>query len=341
MKKEYQVYLTQDKEELNKVLLDCCYGSYNFDLVQFLLTSPLIQEQQRPDVNESKAFSYACHCGYTDIAIWMLTHPTINPKPDIHQDKDFSFRSICEYGFNDLFDFFLFSEKMHQTPDIHTWDDYAFRFSASAGHTYIAQTLLTSEKLNTHPDIEANNNQAFRDTCQSHQLDMVQFLAQSPLLKKHADIVSGIVPACKNRNGIDILDYLYTFDSVRHFLAQHPDQCLYAVFEKNYENVPLANFRWLMDKPEIFYNLSHHMSIENDSFFTHLARSERDDIKISLFMEYGYRLNDEQLQWLHDRRKNKSVKQSLNIYKRIQLHDKFLTDNSPQLFEQSSQSLKI
>lgn len=341
MKDEYQIYLKQNKEQLSEILINCCYGSYDFELASFLLTSPLISQEQRPDVNESQAFHYACHCGYTDIAILILTHPDISPKPDIHYGDDLAFMNICEYGFNELFDFFLFSEKMIERPNIHTNDDYPFRFAASAGRSYIVKTLLTSSELTSHPDIHANDDQAFRDTCQYYSLEMVEFLAQSPLLTEHANIVAGIIPACKNKeeNVFSILNYLYQFDEVQHFLRHNTDKCISSIFEHSYESVPLNNFKWLMDKPEIFYNLSH--SIEDSSFFTILAKTTRDDIKQSLFMEYGYRLNDEQLQWLHEKRKNKSIKQTLNIYKKIQLHDNFLDTNANQELEQFGKSLKI
>lgn len=157
-----------DEKGFNALYWACGFG--NEELVDFLLTSPLLKEHINIHFNDDYILYRACEKNKLEIVKYLLTSPKLTEHVDITADLSHGFSIACDRGFFDIVKFMISSPSLKVKLDIDTLDNLALLSACIYAHLDFIVYLLTSPELEKHAQLHKNNDQAFQSLCSGSAL---------------------------------------------------------------------------------------------------------------------------------------------------------------------------
>lgn len=101
----------------DQLLRQACYRG-NIELVDFLLTSPILLDKANIYACENECIVEACSYGYLDIVKFLLTSDKLTEKSNIHTSKDLPFLLAVHEEKIDIIKYLIFDYKIPYTIEI-------------------------------------------------------------------------------------------------------------------------------------------------------------------------------------------------------------------------------
>lgn len=208
----------------------CEFGRLN--IVQYLLTSPELEEHADIHACNNSALQMACGSGHMDIVQYLLTSPELKKHADIQGD---CFSLACMNGKVETVQYLLTKIDLKERIDTHQMIKLGFVYACREKHMDMVQYLLTHPDIKDYVDIHENGDAGFHWACANGDLDMVRYLVSSSELQEHSDVKSpssyykepdyGFKLACEHGHDhvADFLLGFYKEDDIEPLLNQLED----------------------------------------------------------------------------------------------------------------------